>query len=146
MKEEVMMTAADPIIDELLKRNITPTHQRVMILKYLVGNPCHPTVDRIFNALRDQIPTLSKATVYNTLDVFIDAKLVRVLSIEDNETRYDIVMENHGHFKCGSCGNIYNFEVDIDRFETKGLNDFLITEKNVYFGGICPACIAKPKI
>lgn len=139
------MNANDPFVNELLKKNIAPSHQRVMILKYLIENQCHPTVDQIFNGLRKQIPTLSKATVYNTLNVFAEAKIVRALSIEDNETSYDIVTGNHGHFKCESCGNIYNFEVDIDRFETKGLNDFLITEKNVYFGGICPACIAKPE-
>ena len=140
------MATTDPFVNELKRKNITPSHQRVMILRYLVENQCHPTVDQIFSALRSQIPTLSKATVYNTLNVFIEAKLVRVLSIEENETRYDIVMKNHGHFKCESCGSIYNFAVDIDRFETKELQEFRITEKNVYFGGICPACLANPKI
>lgn len=116
-----------------------------MILKYLVENQCHPTVDQIFSALRKQIPSLSKATVYNTLNVFIEAKLVRVLSIEDNETRYDIMMQNHGHFKCSSCGNIYNFAVNIDQFMSEDLRNFQITEKNVYFNGVCPTCIAKEK-
>jgi Fe2+ or Zn2+ uptake regulation protein len=139
------MAATDPFVDELLRRNITPSHQRVTILRYLVENQCHPTVDQIFSALRNQIPTLSKATVYNTLNAFVEAKLVRVLSIEENETRYDIVMKNHGHFKCESCGSIYNFAVDIDRFVSDDLKDFRIAEKNVYFGGICPACLAKPK-
>ena len=137
------MAAIDRIVNELLKRNIAPSHQRVMILKYLAENQCHPTVDQVFNALRNQIPTLSKTTVYNALNVFIEAKLVRALSIEDNETRYDVAMENHGHFKCSSCGRIYNFAVDIDRFVADDLRDFRITAKNVYFGGICPACLAK---
>ena len=83
------MDLTDPHVQELLKKNITPSHQRVMILKYLLDNQCHPTVDQIFSALRDQIPTLSKATIYNTLHVLIEAKLVRVLSIEEHETRYD---------------------------------------------------------
>lgn len=138
-----MMVKADSYVNELLKRNINPSYQRVMILKYLVENQCHPTVDQIFSALRKQIPTLSKATVYNTLNAFIEAKLVRVLSIEDNETRYDIVMQTHGHFKCSSCGSIYNFAVDIDQFVSDDLRDFQITEKNVYFNGVCSTCIAK---
>lgn len=137
------MSTTNPFVQELLKRNITPSHQRVMILKYLVENECHPTVDQIFSALHSSIPTLSKSTVYNTLNLFIQARLIRVLSIEENETRHDIVMENHGHFKCSSCGNIYNFAVDIDRFISADLQGFQITEKNVYFNGICPTCIAK---
>lgn len=139
------MPETDPIISELLQRNIAPSHQRVQILKYLVENQCHPTVDQIFSALREQIPTLSKATVYNTLSVFMEAKLVRPLAIEENETRYDIVMNNHGHFKCSSCGRIYNFAVDIDRFVSDDLRGFRITGKDVYFNGVCPTCLAKPE-
>ena len=137
------MMATNPFVQELLKRNITPSHQRVMILKYLVENQCHPTVDEIFNALRSSIPTLSKTTVYNTLNLFIETRLIRVLSVEENETRYDIVMENHGHFKCSSCGSIYNFAVNIDRYVSEDLHGFQITERNVYFHGVCPSCIAK---
>ncbi len=143
MKEAISMAVIDSFTQELLNRNITPSHQRVAILKYLVENQCHPTVDQIFGALRDQIPTLSKATVYNTLNIFIEANLVRLLSIEENETRFDILMENHGHFKCSACGGIYNFAVDIDRFVADDLHGFRITAKNVYFDGICPACLTK---
>lgn len=135
------MVANDRYVHKLQKHSISPSHQRVMILKYLVENQCHPSVDQIFNALRSSIPTLSKATVYNTLNLFIEAKLVRVLAIEEKETRFDIVMQNHGHFKCTSCGNIYNFAVDIDRFLTDDLRGFQVAEKNVHFHGICPACI-----
>ena len=136
------MAANDLYIHELQKHNINPSHQRVMILKYLVENQCHPSVEQIFSALRDSIPTLSKATVYNTLNLFIEAKLVRTLAIEETETRFDIVMQNHGHFKCTSCGAIYNFAVNIDLFLTDDLRGFQIAEKNVHFHGICPACIA----
>ena len=136
------MAANDLYVQELQENGINPSHQRVMILKYLVENQCHPTVEQIFSALRSSIPTLSKVTVYNTLDLFIEAKLVRTLAIEEKETRYDIVMQNHGHFKCSSCGKIYNFAVDIDRFLTDDLHGFQIAEKNVHFHGICPACIA----
>ena len=140
------MDLTDPHVQELLKKNITPSHQRVMILKYLLDNQCHPTVDQIFSALRDQIPTLSKATTYNTLHVLIEAKLVRVLSIEEHETRYDILMEDHGHFKCSSCGRIYNFAVDFNRLISDDLREFRSTQKNVHFSGICPNCLAKTEV
>ena len=143
MKEVVSMVAIDAFAEKLIAHNITPSRQRLLILKYLVENQCHPTVDQIFISLRPAIPSLSKATVYNTLNAFVEAKLVRPLTIEDKETLYDIVMENHGHFKCSACGGIINFAVDIDRFVADDLREFHITAKNVYFDGLCPACINK---
>jgi Fe2+ or Zn2+ uptake regulation protein len=137
------MVIIDSFAQKLLDRNITPSRQRVLILKYLVENQHHPTVDQIFSALRGEITTLSKVTVYNTLNAFIEVNLVRSLSIDDNETRYDIVTENHGHFKCSGCGDIINFTVDIDRFVAGDLQGFRITAKNVYFNGICPACLTQ---
>ena len=143
MKEVVSMVAIDSFAEILIAHHISPSQPRLLILKYLIENQCHPTVDQIFNALRPEILSLSKATVYNTLNAFIEAKLVRPLTIEDKETRYDIVMENHGHFKCSTCGGIINFAVDIDRFVADDLREFRITAKNVYFEGLCPACINK---
>jgi len=67
---------------------------------------------------------------------------VRVINIEDNETRYDIVLENHGHFKCESCGSISNFSIDVDLLKSDDLQHFKIHDKNVYFKGICPGCLA----
>lgn len=128
------------IASALTRKNIRASHQRVKVLEYLMKNRCHPTVDQIFSALHDGIPSLSKTTIYNTLSTFLKANLVRVLTIEDTEVRYDIMIENHGHFKCESCGTIYNFDIDIDSMTFKDLNNFKIHDKNVYFKGICPKC------
>ena len=109
-------------------------------MEYLINNRSHPTVDQIFSALHDDIPSLSRTTIYNTLSMFEKVNLVRVLTIEDNEARYDIAIDNHGHFKCEYCGMIYNFEIDIDSLTVKDLHNFKINDKNVYFKGICPKC------
>jgi len=126
---------------ELKNRNIRISHQRLKVLEYLMINRSHPNVDQIYNDLQKEVPTLSKTTVYNTLNTLIDAGIVRVINIEDNETRYDIISENHGHFKCESCGNIYDFNIVIDSFRTEDLDDFKIKDKAVYFKGICKRCI-----
>ena len=99
-------------------------------------------MDQIFTDLQKDIPTLSKTTVYNTLRVLAEAGLVRIITIEDNETRYDIVVENHGHFKCESCGSIYNFRIDVNLLISEDLNNFKIDDKNVYFKGICSRCLS----
>ena len=127
----------------LTEKDMKPSYQRIKILQYLISKRNHPTVDKIFNDLIKEIPTLSKATVYNTLDLFKKENLARVVTIEDNETRFDAKVVNHGHFKCESCGSIYDFEINIDSFSTDLLEHFKINEKNVYFKGICPGCLEK---
>ena len=126
---------------ELKRKNIHLSYQRSKILEYLTQKQDHPTADQIFIDLQQNISTLSKTTVYNTLRILVDAGLVRVITIEDNEARYDIFTENHGHFKCESCGTIYNFSVDMDSLTSGDLNNFKINDRNVYFKGICSKCL-----
>lgn len=124
----------------LSEKDIRPSHQRIKILEFLMDNKIHPTVDMIYNELHDEIPTLSKTTVYNTLNLFNDANLVMALTIDDNEARYDIVTENHGHFICKECNEIYDFPIDMNSLVGNQLNGFIIHEKHVYFNGICSKC------
>ena len=126
--------------EELKRKNIKPSYQRMKVFEYLTEKQNHPTVDEIFKELVKEIPTLSKATVYNTLDLLRKAKLARVVTIEDNETRYDSEVSVHGHFKCENCSHIIDFPVDIDAISADALKNFTITDKDVYFKGICPGC------
>ena len=139
------MNILKPLFEELKKeiyqKGIKLSHQRLKVLEYLYQNQCHPTVDQIYIDLQKDIPTLSKTTVYNTLRTLAGVGLVRIITIEDNEVRYDIIIENHGHFKCESCGTIYNFSINIDLFVSEDLKSFKIEDKNVYFKGICPRCL-----
>ena len=130
----------EDITNKLKNNNIRLSHQRLKVLEYLHRNRIHPTVEQIYNGLLDDIPTLSKTTIYNTLNTLIEAGLVKIINIEDNEARYDIITDEHGHFKCKNCGNIYDFEVDMDSFEIKGLNGFKIHNRDMYFSGICAKC------
>lgn len=125
----------------LLEKKIKPSYQRIKIMEYLNSKRSHPTVDMIFNDLVKEIPTLSKATVYNTLNLFRENNLAIAVTIDNNETRYDSKVNNHGHFKCESCGSIYDFDIDIDSFSIDSLKNFKISKKNVYFNGICPDCL-----
>lgn len=135
-----------PIFDnlsaELKKRKIRPSYQRIKVLEYLNKNQCHPTVEQIFKDLQREIPTLSKTTIYNTLNLFLENGLIRAVNIEEHETRYDIITEKHGHFKCENCGKIMNFRIDFDSLKAEELNGFKISDKSVYFKGICPGCLA----
>jgi len=138
-----MKLRADKPSDILSRHNIKPSYQRIKIYEYLSSHFIHPTVDCIFEDLKDEIPTLSKSTVYNTLKTFVKANLIREINIENLEIRYEFNTKDHGHFKCNNCGNIYDFNIDTEVFLTKELEEFQIDDKNVYFKGLCKNCTNK---
>ena len=106
----------------------------------------HPTVEKIYNRLIDDIPTLSKTTVYNTLTTFLQHDVATCLTIEGGECRYDIRTEIHGHFMCQECGKIYDFDVDISGVMDGLPEGFLTSETGVYLKGICRACQAETQM
>ena len=139
-----------PTLEQLKKtlqeRNINLSHQRLKVLEYLTSHNTHPSTEEIYEALHQEITTLSKSTVYNTLKVLVEAGVVRELLIENNEARYDIITDFHGHFKCEQCGKIYNFDVKLDDMAYSGLRNFLIRQKDVYFKGVCPDCPSNKRL
>jgi len=121
-------------------KNIKPSVARVKILEYLIRYAAHPTVEEIYNQLISEIPTLSKTTVYNSLDLFINKGLVRMINLGVKESRYDADVSNHGHFKCNHCEQVYDFWFEKEQ-EAKGLEGFQISDKNIYYRGMCPQCL-----
>lgn len=131
-------------ITNLLKEHgIRPSYQRVRILSFLHQLAGHPTADEIYRALIAEIPTLSRATVYNTLHAFMEAGIVRTMHTNGGEARYDAILTTHGHFICDICGSITNFSIDIDHYISDNLGRFEIKARNVYFTGTCPNCLPK---
>jgi len=129
------------ISEYLLKHNIRPSYARIKIFEYLVSKRSHPTVDEIYKELSREIPTLSKTTVYNTLNTMMDVGIVKLLTIEENEARYDADISEHGHFKCEKCNSIYDFYVDFEKLESKDLVQFRVNDKNLFYKGICSECL-----
>ncbi len=136
-----MRSIIQDLSTKLINSNIRPSHQRIKILEHLISNQCHPAVDQIFADLQNEIPTLSKTTIYNTLHLFVEAGLVKALNIDDNGTRFDIITETHGHFKCNHCGKISNFNLDLDSMAPEELTGFKVLDKTVYFKGVCSKCL-----
>ncbi len=128
------------IPDYLISKGIKPSYQRIQILKYFQNNTNHPTVHEIYESLTMDIPTLSKTTVYNTLNLFVKNDILDVILIEENETRYDWAMKVHGHFKCTVCGQISDIDADISEKSINSLNGYKINEQHIYIMGVCPLC------
>lgn len=130
---------------EMERKGIRPSVQRVRVLEFMHQVKGHPTVEDIFTALQPELPSLSRTTIYNTLHTFVEAGIVRVVNIDQAEARYDITLNDHGHFQCTRCGSITNFKIYIDLIPTEGLDHYQIGERNVYYQGLCPECVKQKK-
>ncbi len=128
-------------IADLQAVSIRPSEPRICIYEFLLANRIHPGAEEIHKLLQPDHPTLSLTTVYNTLKLFADHKLVQVLTIESGELRYDINMDFHAHFKCRTCGMVHDLfieqpQITIDpRYQVEGMC--------LDFYGHCPRCIRK---
>ncbi|TSA14005.1 MAG: transcriptional repressor [Betaproteobacteria bacterium] len=90
----------------LRAHGITPTHQRIEIALVLFEKPWHPSADQILAAVNVRYAETSKATVYNTLGLFLDKGLVRELIVDPIKVFYDANTSEHHHFYDVSSGAI----------------------------------------
>ena len=124
---------------------ISPSPQRLAIFTYLRNHRNHPTAEMIGKEVREQLPGMSLTTVYNTLKLRGKKNMVHEVIIEDGELRYDADLRDHGHFKCLSCGEVYDFfpdEKELEFLNTSLPEGFRITSTHLCCRGICdkPAC------
>ncbi len=125
-------------VNVLLEHDIKPSVIRIMIYDFLKGTKSHPTVDEIYHRILPEAPTLSRTTVYNSVKLFSEKGLLKVLPIEGNQLRYDADTKFHGHFLCESCKRVFDFSLD-KSFES-GLDGFKIETKEVFYSGCCKKC------
>lgn len=121
-------------------KGIKPSLQRLLLLNYMQNNHMHPTVEQIYADLAAQGHALSKATVYNTLTLFVEKKILRVVNLDNNEARYDILTQDHGHFVCENCGAIYDVPVDFDQLNLQFPDAGDIRQRDIFYRGVCKHC------
>jgi len=127
----------------LKQKNIKITHQRLAILKYLDEHHNHPTAFDIYTKLKERYPSLSKTTVYNSLDILQKYGIITALTICGSEHRYDINEGMHHHFLCKRCGRIIDIDIKCPNIEKVKSYGHEIEEVHGYFKGICKNCINK---
>ena len=100
----------------------------------------HPTIDMIYRDIVNEIPTLSKTTVYNTMKLFTEKGLVMELTIDSEESHFDIDKHPHSHFECIKCKRIYDIEDICEKFDTETIDGHRVLQQHVYLKGICKHC------
>lgn len=94
------------IIEALRKKGYKATSQRIAICRLALRSRDHPTAQRIYREVKSLHPTVSLATVYKTLHVLRELRLVQELAFIDSEARFDSDMEAHANLVCRGCGSI----------------------------------------
>ncbi len=126
------------IYNHLLKHGVKPSIQRVAILDYLMSHRTHPTVDVIYTSLCPSYPTLSRMTVYNTLKLLVEHGAIQMLTIDDKQAHYDADISQHAHFRCHSCGTIYDVEAPL--LTPLQSPHFEVYDTQIYYHGLCNKC------
>ena len=141
------LTTAVPqerLIQALREAGLRLTPQRLAICRYLAATDTHPTTREIYRALKPEYPSLSLATVYNTLSALVELGAIHALGdAGDDTTHYDADIEPHINLVCVRCHRIFDLphgavaELEQQAAEQTG---FRIFGARVVYYGLCPEC------
>jgi Fe2+ or Zn2+ uptake regulation protein len=138
------MVSRAELKQELIDAGIRPSVQRLAIFEYVRKSCQHPTAEVVYDALKDELGSLSLTTVYNTLKLFVDAGLIMMLTIDDTFRCFDGNCCAHAHFRCNNCGKIVDLEMKQGFLSlVEGLEGYEITDAQLYLKGVCLDCKKK---
>lgn len=95
-------------ITRLEQTGVRPSAQRVAIAEFVLNTDSHPSADEVWQAVKLRFPMVSRATVYNTLELFVQKGLLRRLALADDAMVYDPVVAPHHHFIDEATGAIHD--------------------------------------
>ena len=133
----------EKIIAKYKDKGLRLTPQRIAILKYLDGNTSHPTADNIYRDIKQTYPTLSFATVYNTLQTLREHGEVMEITIDPLRKHYDPNTSPHHHVICIRCNDLWDVFVDYSdvlKLPSNVAKGIKTVGVHVDFYGLCKNC------
>jgi len=136
----------EKVMTQMKEEGLKMTPQRMAVFKLLRDKKTHPSAEMIYSELKHEYPTMSVATVYNTLSTLAEAGLIQELSIDPNKKRFDPCTAYHHHFFCKVCRNVFDiaddpsFSMDIVKDEEKKIEGHQVEEIQVNLKGVCRDC------
>jgi Fe2+ or Zn2+ uptake regulation protein len=126
----------EDVIARLRAHGIQPSAQRVAIARYVLATDEHPSADQIWDRVRRDVPVVSRATVYNTLNLFVDKGLLRELVLAEGKVVFDPNVDRHHHFIDDRTGRIHDVPWDaLSVSDTNALPGFEVREYQVVLRG-----------
>ena len=138
-----MLTQQD-LVERLRKWSVRVTPQRLAIAGAVLNSTDHPSVQQIHERVRDQLPSITLATIYSTLGVLQRSGLIQELSFQ-RMSRYEAIMDPHVNLGCIGCETV--MDADAGQEAVVGLRERILDQSNfevawqrVDFYGWCPRC------
>lgn len=120
------------------------TPQRLLIYQTLLQSKHHPTAQIIFEQIKGEIPSLSQATVYNTLQALVNAGLIQEIGeAGDGAIHYDADLTPHVNLVCTRCHRVDDFfDVPLEAVarQVAGQSGYQIQGARMVYYGLCPEC------
>lgn len=120
------------------------TEQRAAVFRFLSATDRHPSADEVFLAVRRELPGISLATVYKSLETLVGCRLAVKLTYSDGSARYDGRTDPHHHARCLGCGRVVDIPGHLADAELEGLRSqargFTVTGYRLELSGYCPEC------
>lgn len=131
---------------EILKKNsIRITPQRVEAYRIIQESKSHLSAEEIFIRIKNRLPAVSLATVYNILEILKGKGMIGKIRIQFDKSCYELRTDIHHHFLCRKCKTIFDIDsLRCSALETKKADGHSIESLQGYFYGICKNCQNKP--
>ena len=139
------MTSVDRLCRQLKAQGRRLTPQRRAIIQALFDDEAHPTAEQIFTRVRQDMPDMSHATVYNTLHELVEMDVLRELDLGLGERHYDFAENDHAHLICLGCGRVEDVPYDRESITLPAEHNhgFHVVDCNIIFRGYCPDCMSE---
>jgi Fe2+ or Zn2+ uptake regulation protein len=124
------------LVSILRECGIQPTPQRIAVVEFILHTKAHPSADQVLKRVRQQCPTISRATVYNTLNLLVEKGLLKAQILKEGTVVFDSNIKQHHHFIDEDTGNIYDIPWNALKVTgEKSLKGFQVREYQVILRG-----------
>ena len=123
--------------------NLAATHQRQKIYEAVVSRPGHYSPEEIYAQVKQDLPSISLATIYKNLKIFLEAGMLREVSLHHGSWRIDANLHPHHHLVCTRCRSITDLDQDLlapPKLQGRLPSGFRLEKFSVEVQGVCKAC------
>jgi Fur family peroxide stress response transcriptional regulator len=125
----------------LKEKGIRATPQRIALLHLLEGNKTHPSAEEVYEQVKKNYPFISRATVYNNLEIFARKGIIKEITIDDKRRRFDPDTKPHHHFFCEKCEKVFDIPFEEIPLEIpEKTREFEIFSYSLELCGVCANC------
>ena len=135
-KTRLILILLEKAVKLLRECGIQPTPQRIAVVEFIFKTRAHPSADKVLEYVRRKCPTISRATVYNTLNLLVEKQLLRAQALKEGILVFDPNLDRHHHFIDDESGKIY--DIPWDAIQVSGeevLREFEVREYQVILRG-----------